>query len=123
MAGQKAHAFIARTRARSEDFARAEFSAVQRFEDSLQRQSDGQLRSHVDALQDEPREHVGHEEDKMRRKLQHALTQGSSMCQDQLQQALRQQVCQEEHADAESTREMNQLRHLIAEKTEAMQRF
>ena len=62
MAGQEAHAFIARTRAQSEDFVRAELIAVQRFEDSLQRQFDGQLRSHVTALQDECREHVGQEE-------------------------------------------------------------
>ena len=38
MAGQEAHAFIARTRAQSEDFVRAKLTAVQRFEDSLQRQ-------------------------------------------------------------------------------------
>ena len=57
MAGQEAHAFITRTR--SQDFVRAELNAVQRFEDSLQRQYDGQLRSHVIALQDECREHVG----------------------------------------------------------------
>ena len=43
------------------------------------------------------------------------------MYQDQLQQALRHQVCQEEHADAESTREMDQLRRLISEQSEAMQ--
>ena len=78
MAGQEAHAFIARTRAQSEDFVRAELTAAQRFEDSLQRQYDGQLRSHVNALQDECREHVGQEEDKMRKELQHALTQESS---------------------------------------------
>ena len=65
MAGQEAHAFIARTRAQSEDLVRAELTAVQRFEDSLQRQYDGQLRSHVKALQDECRDHVGQEEDKM----------------------------------------------------------
>ena len=47
MAGQEAHAYIARTRAQSDDFVGAEFNAVQRFEDSLQRQYDGQLRSHV----------------------------------------------------------------------------
>ena len=63
MAGQEAHAFIARTRAQSEDFARAELTAVQRLEDSLQRQYHGQLRSHVNALQDECRKHVGQEED------------------------------------------------------------
>ena len=38
MAGQEAHAFIARTRSQSEDFVRAELTAVQRFEDSFQRQ-------------------------------------------------------------------------------------
>ena len=75
MAGQEAHAFMARTRAQSEDFAHAELTADQRFEDSLQHQYDGQLRSHVNALQDERREHVGQEEDKMRKELQHALTQ------------------------------------------------
>ena len=65
VADQEAHAFIARTRAQSEDFARTELTTVQRFEDSLQRQYDGQLRSHVNALQDECREHVGQEDDKM----------------------------------------------------------
>ena len=74
------HAFIVRTRAQSEDFVRAELTAVQRFEDSLQRQYDGQLRSHVNAFQDECREHVGQEEDKMRKELQHALTQESCVC-------------------------------------------
>ena len=123
MAGQEAHAFIARTRAQSEDFVRAELTSVQRFEDSLQRQYDGQLRSHVNVLQDECLEHVGQEEDKMRKELQHALAQESSIRHNQLQQALRQQVCQEEYADAESTREMNQLRQLIVEEAQAMQRF
>ena len=78
MAGQEAHAFVARTRAQSEDFVRAELTAVvQRFEDNLKRQYDGQLRSHVNALQDGCRDHVGQEEDKMHRELQHALTQES----------------------------------------------
>ena len=90
MAGQEAHAFIARTRAQSEDFVRAELTAVQRFEGSLQCQYDGQLRSHVNALQDKCRDHIGQEEDKMRKELQHALTQESSMRHDQMQQALRQ---------------------------------
>ena len=61
MAGQKACAFIAKTRSQSEDSVRAELMAVQRFEeieDNLQRQYDGQLRSHVHALQDECRDHV-----------------------------------------------------------------
>ena len=102
---------------------RAELTAVQRFEDSLQRQYDGQLQSHVHALQDECRDHVGQEEDEMRKGLQHALTRESSICHDQLQQALRQQACQEEYADAESTREMNQLKQLVAEQAEAMKRF
>ena len=123
MAGQEAHAFIARTRAQSEDFVRAELTAAQRFEDSLQRQYDGQLRSHVHALQDECREHVGQEEDKMRKELQHALTQESSVCHDQLQQALRHQVCQEEYADAAAHQEMEQLKQLISQQAEAMKRF
>ena len=67
MAGQ--HAFIARTRALSEDFVQAELTPVQRFEDSLQRQYDCQPRSRVHALQDECQEHVGQGEDKMRKEL------------------------------------------------------
>ena len=60
MAGQEVHAFIAKARSQSEDIcARAGFMAVQRFEDSLQRQDDGQLRSHVHVLQDECCDHVG----------------------------------------------------------------
>ena len=59
----------------------------------------------------------------MRNELQHALTQESSICHDQLQQALRHQACQEEYADAESHRETNQLRQLIADQAEAMKRF
>ena len=62
MAGQEAHAFVAKTRSQSEDFAKTELMAVQRFEGSLQRQLDGQLRSHVHILQDECRDHVGQEE-------------------------------------------------------------
>ena len=108
---------------RNSYFVCAELTAVQRFDDSLQRQSDGQLRSHVHALQDECRDHVGQEEDKTRKELQHALTQASSICHDQLQQALREQVCQEEYADADSTREMNQLKQLIAEQAETMKHF
>ena len=96
--------------------------AVQRFEDSLQRQYDGQLRSRVHALQDERRDRVGQEEDKLRKELQQALTQESSMCRDQLQQALRHQVCQEEHAHATSTGEINQLRLLVTEQEDAMMR-
>ena len=123
MAGQEAHAFITRTCAQSEDFVRAELTAVQRFEDSLQRQYDGQLRSHVNALQDECRDHVGQEEDKMRKELQHALIQESSVCQDQLQQTLGHHVCQEECADAAAHPEMEPLRQLIAQRAEAMKRF
>ena len=63
-------------------------------------------------------------EDKTRKGLQRALTQEPSICHDQLQQILRQQVCQGEYADAESTEQTHQLRrHLIAEQAEAMQRF
>ena len=123
MAGQEAHAFIVRTRAQSEDFVSAELTAVQRFEDSLQRQCDGQLRSHVNALQDECREHVGQEEDKMRKELQHALAQESSVCHDQLQQALRHHTCQGEYADAAAHQEMEQLRQLISQQAEAVKRF
>ena len=57
------------------------------------------------------------------RELQYALTQESSVCQDQLQQALRRHVCQEEYADAESHQEMDQLRQLIAQQAEAMKRL
>ena len=57
----------------------------------------------------------------MRKGFQHTLTHESSMYRDQLQQTLRRQVCQEEHADAESTREMNQLHHLTSEQSEAME--
>ena len=59
----------------------------------------------------------------MRKVLQHALTQEASMRHDQVQQALRQQICQEEHADDEPTRQMTQLRQLIAEQAEAMRRY
>ena len=126
MASQEAHAFITRTRAQSEDFVRAEFTAVQRFEDSLQCQYDGHLRSHVKTLkilQDECRDHVGQEEDKMRKGAQHALTQESSVCQDQLQQALRHHACQEEYADTAAHQEMEQLRQLTAQQAEATKRF
>ena len=94
----------------SKDTVRAELTAVQRCETSLQRQYDGQLRSHVSASQDECREHVGQQEDKMRKELQHALTQESSVCHDELQQALRRHVSQEEYADAADHQEMAQLK-------------
>ena len=64
MAGQEAHAFVARTRSESEDFVRAELGAIERFEDRVQRQYSGELQQHVHALQDQCREHVGHEESK-----------------------------------------------------------
>ena len=47
MAGQEAHAFVTRTCSEAEDFVLAEMMTVQKFEDSPQRQHDGQLRSHV----------------------------------------------------------------------------
>ena len=105
MASQEAHASTARTCSHSEDFAWAEMSAVQGFEDTLQRQYDGQLRSRVHAIQDECRDHIEKEEDKLHQALQQALTQESSVRRDQLQQALRRHACQEEHADELSTRE------------------
>ena len=123
MAGQEAHAFIARTRSQSEDFVRAELTAVQRFETSLQRQYDGQLKFHVNALQDKRREHVGQEEDKMRKEFQHALNQESSACHDELQQTLRHHVSQEEYADAAAHQEMVQLKQLTSQQAETMKRF
>ena len=66
MAGQEAHAFVARTRSESQDFVRAELGAIERFEDRMQRQYDGELQKHAHALQDECREHVGQEESKLR---------------------------------------------------------
>ena len=104
-------------------FVRAELTAAQRFESSLQSKCDGQLRLHANALQEECREHVGQEEDKMGKELQHALTQEPSVCQDQLHRALRQQVCEEEYADAEAHQEVEQLRQLIAQQAETMKRF
>ena len=59
----------------------------------------------------------------MRKELQHALTQESSVCQDQLQQALRHHTCQEECADAAAHQEVEQLRQLISQQAEAMKRF
>ena len=53
---------------------------------------------------------------------EHALTQ-ESMCHDQLQQALRHQVSQEEYADAAAHQEMAQLRQLISQQAETMKRF
>ena len=59
----------------------------------------------------------------MRKALQHALIQESGICHDQLQQALRHQVCQEEDTDAESNREVNQLQYVMAEQAETMKQF
>ena len=59
----------------------------------------------------------------MRKELQHALTQESSVCHDQLQQALRHHVSQEEYADAAAHQEMEQLKQLILQQAEAMKRF
>ena len=59
----------------------------------------------------------------MRKELQHALTQESSVCHDQLQQALRHHVSQEEYADAAAHQEMEQLKQLISQQAEAMKRF
>ena len=86
---------------------------------SLQHQYDGQFRSHVHALQDECRDHVRQEEDKLRKELQQALTQESSMCRDQLHQTLRQQIYQEEYADEITTREIDQLRLKVTEQEHA----
>ena len=51
MAGQEAHAFVVRTRSESEDFVRAEHGAIERFEDRMQRQYNGELQQHVHVLQ------------------------------------------------------------------------
>ena len=51
MAGQEAHAFVVRTRSESEYFVRAELGAIERFEDRLQRQYNGELQQHVHVLQ------------------------------------------------------------------------
>ena len=82
MAGQEAHAFVARTRSESEDFVRAELGAIERFEDRVQRQYSGELQQHVHALQDQCREHVGNEESKLRKELTNALTHESQVCKD-----------------------------------------
>ena len=92
--------------------------AVQRFEDSLQCQYDGHFQSYVHALQNKCRDHVGQEEDKLRKELQLALTQESSVCRDQLQQ-----TCQEEYADQVSTQERTQLLLVVAEQEDAMMRL
>ena len=53
MAGQEAHAFVARARSESQDFVRTELGAIERFEDRTQRQYDGELQKHVHILQEE----------------------------------------------------------------------
>ena len=84
------------------------------------------LRSHVHALQDECRDHVEQEEDKLHKELQQTLTPESSMCRDQLHQALQglqHQACQEEYADEASTHEIAQLHHAITEHEDATVRL
>ena len=104
MAGQEAHAFVAKTRAQSEDFVRSEL-AIQRFEDSLQHQYDGQLRLMFMLYRTCVETMLDTEEDKLGKELQQALTHESSMCRNQLHQTLRHQICQEEYADEVSARE------------------
>ena len=105
MAGQEAHAFVAQTRSESEDFVRTELGAIERFEDRMQRQYDGELQKHVHALQDECREHVGQEESKLRSELTHALTHESQVCKDQ---------------EVLSHQEVPQLRSLVAAQQEEL---
>ena len=105
MAGQEAHAFVARTRSESEDFVRAELGAIQRFEDRVQRQYSGELQQHVHALQDQCREHVGHEESKLRKELTNALTHESQVCRD---------------SEVLSHEEVAQLRGLVAAQQEEL---
>ena len=82
MAGQEAQAFVARAQSESQDFVRTELGAIERFEDRMQRQYDGELQKHVHALQDECREHVGQEESKLRNELTNVLTHESQVCKD-----------------------------------------
>ena len=105
MAGQEAHAFVARTRSESEDFVRAELGAIERFEDRVQRQYSGELQQHVHALQDQCREHVGNEESKLRKELTNALTHESQVCRD---------------SEVTSHEEMMQLRGLVAAQQEEL---
>ena len=105
MAGQEAHAFVARTRSESEDFVRAELGAIERFEDRVQRQYSGELQQHVHALQDQCREHVGNEESKLRKELTNALTHESQVCKD---------------SEVMSHEEMMQLRGLVAAQQEEL---
>ena len=74
-------------------------------------------------IQNECRDHVGQEEDKLRKGLQQALTQESSLYRDQLHQTVKRHACQEEHADELSTQELAQLRMVVAEQEDAMMRL
>ena len=105
MAGHEAHAFVARTRSGSQDFVRTELGAIERFEDRMQRQYDGELQEHVHALQDECREHVRQEESKLRNELTNALTHESQVCKDH---------------DVLSSQEVAQLRGLVAAQQEEL---
>ena len=105
MAGQEAHAFVARTRSEPEDFVRAELGAIERFEDRVQRQYSGELQRHVHALQDQCREHVGHEESKLRKELTNALTHESQLCR---------------NSEVLSHEEVAQLRGLVAAQQEEL---
>ena len=89
----------------SQDFVRTELGAIERFEDRMQRQYDGELQKHVHALQDECREHVGQEESKLRNELTNALTHESQVCKDH---------------DVLSHQEVAQLRGLVAAQQEEL---
>ena len=105
MVGQEAHAFVARARSESQDFVGTELGAIERFEDRVQRQYDGELQKHVHALQDGCREHVGQEESKLRNELTNALTHESQVCKDH---------------DVLSHQEVAQLRGLVAAQQEEL---
>ena len=105
MAGQEAHAFVVRTRSESEDFVRAELGAIERLEDRMQRQYNGEPQQHVHVLQDECREHVGQEESKLRNELTNDLTHESQVCRDQ---------------EVQSHQEVAQLRGLVAAQQEEL---
>ena len=114
MAGQEAHAFVVRTRSESEDFVRAELGAIERFEDRLQRQYNGELQQHVHVLQDECREHVGQEEFKLRSELTNALTHESQVCKDQ-EVLSHQEVAQLRGLVAVQQEELRSIHHDCAE--------
>ena len=79
--------------------------AIERFEDRVQRQYSGELQQHVHALQDQCREHVGHEESKLRKELTNALTHESQVCRD---------------SEVLSHEEVAQLRGLVAAQQEEL---